>query len=177
MVESATQEDCAHPENNFCNKYNPYLSTDNQVYKGGIAAYTRNQKDRASLVMPHNDRALWHLINLGAQDMPALDKSWDAPTRSMCFATCLADRLWVMLEREHARVWLLLTYLAIKELRQETKGGWKKLAMPLDQVIKANNASNHHLKQCDINLSAREDIMDGWVAHNQVQVQELQTKV
>ena len=82
-----------------------------------------------------------------------------------------------MLEREHARVRLLLTYSAIKELRRETEGGWKKLAVPFDQVIKANNASNRHLKQCNINLSAREDIMDGWVARNQVRVQELQTKV
>ena len=68
-------------------------------------------------------------------------------------------------------------YSAIKELRRETEDGWKKLAVPLDQVIKANNASNCHLKQHDINLSAREDIMDGRVAHNRVRVQELQTKV
>ena len=105
-MDSATKEDRSHPENNFRNNYNPYLSTDNQVYKGGITAYTRNQKDRASLAMPHNDRALWHLINLGAGDMPAVDKLWDASTCSMRFATCLADRLWVMSEREHARVGL-----------------------------------------------------------------------
>ena len=110
-MESATKEDRAHPENDFRNEYNPYISTDDQVYKGGIVAYTRNQKDRASLAMPHNDQALWHLINLGAQDMPAVDKPWDASTRSMCFATCLADRLWVMLDREHARVRLLLRLL------------------------------------------------------------------
>ena len=29
----------------------------------------------------------------------------------MRFATCLADRLWVMLDREYARVWLLLMLL------------------------------------------------------------------
>ena len=52
-------------------------------------------------------------------------------------------------------------YLAIEELRWETEDSWKKLAVPLDQVIKANNASNHHLKQRDVNLFAREDIMDG----------------
>ena len=79
--------------------------------EGGIAAYTRNQKDRASLAMPHNNRALWHLINLGPQDMPAIDKPWDASMHSMHFATCLVDRLWVMLDREHARVQLLLTLL------------------------------------------------------------------
>ena len=98
------KEDRVHPENDFQNNFNLYISTNDQVYKGGITAYTRNQKDRASLAMPHNDRALWHLINLGAQDMPAIDKPWDASTCSMYFATCLADRLWVMLDREHARV-------------------------------------------------------------------------
>ena len=68
-------------------------------------------------------------------------------------------------------------YSAIEELRQETEDGWKKLAMPLDQVIKANNTSNRHLKQRDVNLTAREDIMDRQVARNQVHVNELQTKV
>ena len=106
MVASATQEDRVHPKKDFRNKFNPYLSTDDQVFKGGLVAYTRNQKDRASLMMPHNDRALWHLINLGAGDMPAIDKPWDASTRSMRFATSLADRLWVMLDRERARVGL-----------------------------------------------------------------------
>ena len=68
-------------------------------------------------------------------------------------------------------------YSAIEELRRETEVGWKKLAVPLDQVIEANNASNCHLKQRDVDLSAREDIMDGRVAHNRVRVNELQTKV
>ena len=105
-MDSATKEDRAHPENNFCNSFNPYISTDDQVYRGGIVAYTHNQKDRASLAMPHNDQALWHLINLGSGDMPAIDKPWDTLTCSMRFATCLADRLWVMLDRERARVGL-----------------------------------------------------------------------
>ena len=57
-------------------------------------------------------------------------------------------------------------YSAIKELCRETEDGWKKLAIPLDQVIEANNASNCYLKQRDIDLSVREDIMDGRVARN-----------
>ena len=71
----------------------------------------------------------------------------------------------------------VLIYSAIGELRKETEDGWKKLAIPLDQVIEANNASNHHLKQRDVDISAREDIMDRRVAHNRVRVNELQTKV
>ena len=43
--------------------------------------------------------------------MPLMDKPWDASTHSMHFTTSLADRLWVMLDREHARVRLLLTLL------------------------------------------------------------------
>ena len=105
-MDSATKEDRVHPKKDFRNEFNPYLLTDDQVYKGGLVAYTHNQKDRVSLAMPHNDRALWHLINLGARDMPAIDKLWDASTCSMCFATSLADRLWVMLYRERARVGL-----------------------------------------------------------------------
>ena len=68
-------------------------------------------------------------------------------------------------------------YSAIKELRRETEDGWKKLAVPLDQVIKANNTSNRHLKQRDVDLTTWEDIMDRRVAHNRVRVNELQTKV
>ena len=98
MVDQASKEDRVNPANNFRNKYSPYLSTNDQVFKGGIIAYTRNQKDRALLAMPHDDRALWHLINLGAQDMPLVDNPWDASTRSMRFAMSLADRLWVMLD-------------------------------------------------------------------------------
>ena len=59
-------------------------------------------------------------------------------------------------------------YSAIEELRRETEDGWKKLAVPLEQVIEANNTSNIHLKKRDIDLSAREDIMDGQVACNRV---------
>ena len=57
-------------------------------------------------------------------------------------------------------------YSAIEELCWETEDGWKKLAVPLDQVIEANNTSNHHLKQRDVDLTAREDIMDGRVTRN-----------
>ena len=68
-------------------------------------------------------------------------------------------------------------FSAIEELRWETKDRWKKLAVPLDQVIKVNNASNRHLKQRDVDISVREDIMDGRVARNCVQVNKLQAKV
>ena len=68
-------------------------------------------------------------------------------------------------------------YLAIEELRRETEDGWKKFAVPLEQVIEANNASNVHLKKRDVNLTRREDIMDGRVANNRVKISALQAKV
>ena len=55
--------------------------------------------------------------------------------------------------------------------------GWKKLAVPLEQVIKANNATNVGLKKRDVQLAHREDIMDGRVCANWVKINELRAKV
>ena len=68
-------------------------------------------------------------------------------------------------------------YSAIEELRRDMEDGWKKLAVPLEQVIEANNTSNVHLKKRDVDLSKREDIMDGRVANNRVKISALQVKV
>ena len=71
----------------------------------------------------------------------------------------------------------MVVFSAIEELRKDTEEGWKKLAVPLDQVIEANNASNVGLKKQDMQLARREDIMDGWVSSNRVKIDELQAKV
>ena len=71
----------------------------------------------------------------------------------------------------------MVVFSAIEELRKDTKEGWKKLAVPLDQVIKANNASNVGLKKQDVQLAHREDIMDGRVCANRVKIDELNAKV
>ena len=71
----------------------------------------------------------------------------------------------------------MVVFSAIEELRKDTEEGWKKLAVPLDQVIEANNASNVGLKKRDVQLAHREDIMDGWVCANQVKINELCAKV
>ena len=68
-------------------------------------------------------------------------------------------------------------YSAIEELRQETEVSWKKLAVPLEQVIEAHNATNIQLKKRDNDLTRREDIMDGRVANNRVKISAMQTKV
>ena len=71
----------------------------------------------------------------------------------------------------------MVIFLALEELRKDTEEGWKKLAVPLDQVIKANNASNVGLRKRDVQLARREDIMDGRVCTNQVKIDELSAKV
>ena len=71
----------------------------------------------------------------------------------------------------------MVVFSAIKELRKDTEEGWKKLAVPLDQVIEANNASNVGLKKRDVQLAHREDIMDGRVCANRVKIDELRAKV
>ena len=68
-------------------------------------------------------------------------------------------------------------YSAIEELCRETEDSWKKLAVPLEQVIEANNASNIHLKRRDVDLTKREDILDGRVSNNRVKISALQAKV
>ena len=71
----------------------------------------------------------------------------------------------------------MVVFSAIEELRKDTEEGWKKLAVPLDQVIEANNASNVGLKKRDVQLACQEDIMDGRVCANQVKIDELRAKV
>ena len=71
----------------------------------------------------------------------------------------------------------MAVFSAIEELRKDTEDGWKKLAVPLDQVIEANNTSNVSLKKRDVQLARREDIMDGRVCTNRVKIDELRAKV
>ena len=71
----------------------------------------------------------------------------------------------------------MVVFLAIEELRKDTEEGWRKLAVPLDQVIEANDASNVGLKKRDVQLAHREDIMDGRMCANRVKIDELRAKV
>ena len=71
----------------------------------------------------------------------------------------------------------MVVFSAIEELRKDTEDGWKKLATPLEQVIEANNLTNKGLKKRDVQLTRREDIMDGRVCANRVKIDELSAKV
>ena len=93
-----------NPEEDFRNVLKKRLSVDDLVYHGSLVAFHKNQLDRRADNMPLNDTALYHLINVGARDMDAVDKPWDTSTRSMCYTACLGDRLWTMITREQNRV-------------------------------------------------------------------------
>ena len=71
----------------------------------------------------------------------------------------------------------MVMFSALEELRKDTEEGWKKLAVPLEQVIEANNATNVGLKKRDIQLARWEDIMDGRVLANRAKVDELRAQV
>ena len=71
----------------------------------------------------------------------------------------------------------MVVFSAIEALRKDTEEGWNKLAVPLDQVIEANNASNVGLKKRDVQLAHWEDIMDGRVSANRVKIDKICVKV
>ena len=71
----------------------------------------------------------------------------------------------------------MVVFEAIESLRKDTEEGWNKLAVPLDRVIEANNASTAGIKKRDVQLARREDIMDGRVSANRVKIDELRAKV
>ena len=72
-----------NPEEDFCNVLEKRLSMDDLVYHGSLVAFHKNQLDRRADDMPLNDVALYHLLNVGARDMDAVNKPWDASTHSM----------------------------------------------------------------------------------------------
>jgi hypothetical protein len=68
-------------------------------------------------------------------------------------------------------------YSKIKELRGECEVAWQKVSRPLEQLIRENNLTVLGLKERDVQLTKREDIMDGRVCANRVKIGELQAKV
>ena len=67
-----------NPEEDFRNVLEKRLSVDNLVYHGSLVAFHKNQLDHRAEDMPLNDVALYHLLNVRARDMDAIDKPWDA---------------------------------------------------------------------------------------------------
>ena len=82
-----------------------------------------------------------------------------------------------MIDVDAATANTMVVFDAIESLRKDTEEGWNKLAVPLDRVIEANNASTASIKKRDVQLARREDIMDGRVCANRVKIDELSAKV
>ena len=87
---------------------------DDLVYHGSLVVFHKNQLDHWADNMLLNNVALYHLLNVGARDMDAVDKPWDALMRSMRFATCLGDCLWTMITREQNRVCVFRFFVLLR---------------------------------------------------------------
>ena len=61
-------------EEDFRNILEKRLSVDNLVYHGSLVAFHKNQLDCCVDDMPLSNVALYHLLNVGACDMDAVDK-------------------------------------------------------------------------------------------------------
>ena len=101
-------------EEDFRNVLEKQLSVDDLIYHGSLVAFHKNQLDCQADDMPLNDMALYCLINVGVRDMDAIDKLWDASTRSMRYAACLGDRLWTMISREQNRVCVFCIFVLFR---------------------------------------------------------------
>ena len=83
---------------------NTELTVNDQTWIRGIAGL-RNLERRRNKDMPMSDRLLFHQLRLGLIDPgPNYDNPKDAATRAMRYSALLVERLWTMVDREHARV-------------------------------------------------------------------------
>ena len=103
-----------NPEEDFRNVLKKRLSVDDLVYHGSLVAFHKNQLDRRADDMPLNNTVLYHLINVGVCDMDAVNKLWDASTRSMCYVAFLGDYLWTMITREQNRVCVFCFFVSLR---------------------------------------------------------------
>ena len=83
---------------------NAELTVNDQTWIGGIVGL-RNLERRRNKDMPSSDRLLFHQLRLGLIDpRPSYDNPKDTTTRAMRYSALLVERLWTMVDREHARV-------------------------------------------------------------------------
>ena len=101
-------------EREKCQFVTKRLSVDDLVYHGSLVAFHKNQLDHCADDMPLNGTVLYHLINVGVCDMDAINKPWDASTRSMRYVACLGDCLWTMVSREQNRVCVFCFFVLLR---------------------------------------------------------------
>ena len=83
---------------------NTKLTVNNQTWIGGIAGL-RSLKRRGNEDMPTSNRLLFHQLQLGLIDpRPNYDNPKDVATRAMRYSALLVEHMWIMVDRERARV-------------------------------------------------------------------------
>jgi hypothetical protein len=83
----------------------------------------------------------------------------------------------IVIDVDAAETNAVAVYSKIEELHGECEVAWAKVARPLEQLIHKNNLTVKGLKERDVQLAKREDVMDGHVCANCVKIGELQAKV
>ena len=71
----------------------------------------------------------------------------------------------------------VMIYSKIEELHVDCERCWGRIAPPLKQVIQANNLTTLGLKERDIQLTCREDIMDAHITADRVKIERLESTV
>ena len=86
---------------------------DDQLWHQAMVVHRHQEEVRRGILNSLNapgiqgtddDTILFYLIQKGIIDHSDFDKRWDGTTRSMRYTAALGDRLWSLLESEHARV-------------------------------------------------------------------------
>src|ERR1700679_2796209 len=97
---------------------------------------SRSQGLRLQGGLPHNNRWIWKILQLGYIDGRVADRPWDASTRSMRYTAVVGDRIQASVEVERARVSnnsnnslrILLTWVYDQADRLEAKVNTEKKA-------------------------------------------------
>jgi hypothetical protein len=79
------------------------VTLDDQLWFQSIIT-SQSQGLRLQGGLPHNDRWIWKILQLGYIDGREADRPWDASTRSMRYTTIVGDRIQANVELERERV-------------------------------------------------------------------------
>ena len=79
------------------------VTLDDQLWFQSIIA-SQSQELRLQGGLPHNNRWIWKILQLGYIDGREADRPWDASTRSMRYTTIVGDWIQANIELERGRV-------------------------------------------------------------------------
>src|ERR1700759_5363956 len=105
------------------------LLLDDRIWLWSIAAERFNSERRSGDTERPGDIILSSMLHAGLHDWSELERPSEALTRSMCYAACLADRLWEGIESEGSKV-LFPALPACRETNSEGSGKLSKPGLP-----------------------------------------------